>query len=57
MHSDTLNIGKQLLVQLMHMAMMSNMLAYDSHLSASDTCTNIAQSIVVAYMLVLIIRI
>lgn len=57
MHSDTLNIGKQLLVQLMHMAMMSNMLAYDSHLSASYTCTNIAQSIVVAYMLVLIIRI
>lgn len=57
MNMHARNIGQQFLVKLLHMLMMLDMRIKNSHLAATDTCTNIGHTIVVANGRMLIERI
>ena len=48
MNMHARDIGQQFLVKLPHMLMMLDMRIENSHLAATDTCTNIGHTIVVA---------
>lgn len=51
------HIGQQFLIKLPHMLMMLDMRIENSHLAATDTCTNIGHTIVVANGSLLVVRI
>ena len=51
------DIGQQFLIKLPHMLMMLDTRIENSHLAATDTCTNIGHTIVVADGRMLIVRI
>ena len=55
MHSHTLNTCQQLLIEFLHMLMMSDMIIYHSHLATTYTCTDVTHTIVVANLLMLIV--
>lgn len=57
MNMHARHIGQQFLVKLPHMLMMLDMRIENSHLAATDTCTNIGHTIVVANGRMLIVRI
>lgn len=57
MDMNTRHIGQQFLIKLLHMLMMLDMRIKHRHLVATDTCTNIGHTIVVANGRMLIVRI
>ena len=57
MKRDSLHIGQQLTIQTAQMLMVCYVLIHHRHLAATDTRTNVTHAIVIAYLLMLIIRI
>ena len=56
-HTQSFHIGQQLLVHALHVPVMRQMVIHHRHLSASDTCTDVAHAVVVAHRFVLVIGI
>ena len=54
---DSRYIGQQILVLLLHVLMVGDMVVSNSHLATTDAGTDIAHTVVEAYLLVLIVRV
>ena len=57
MESDVGDVFQQLAVERLDVAVVGDMVVDDSHLAAADACADVRHSVVVAYGLMLVIRI